>query len=79
MPTATVRYFAMLREHKGVSSETVEYPDGATVGELFQQVFPGHAKTGMSVGFAINLTQVAQDAPVQDGDEVAFLPPLGGG
>jgi molybdopterin converting factor small subunit len=28
---------------------------------------------------AINLRQVKLNAPVQDGDEVAFLPPVAGG
>jgi molybdopterin converting factor small subunit len=31
------------------------------------------------VAFAVNLTRVAGHTALADGDEVAFLPPLGGG
>jgi molybdopterin synthase sulfur carrier subunit len=80
----TVRYFASLREALG-ASETVELPDGASLGDIrLQLVARGgrHAEllaADRPVRCALNQTLVDESAAVSDGAEVAFFPPVTGG
>lgn len=71
-----VRYVAMLREQRGRSEETVELREGDTARALFGRLFPGSA---VPVGFAVGHRQVPGEHLLADGDEVVFLPPVGGG
>lgn len=78
-------YFASLRENLGIPGESLALPTGAsTVGELRAhlaargdawQVFA----TSKSLRAAVNQKMVGAEAPVADGDEVAFFPPVTGG
>ncbi len=72
----TCRYVAMLRERRGLDQEVVEVPSGTTVSELYRSLFPSPA---VPVGFAVAHCQVPADHALCDGDEVVFLPPVGGG
>jgi molybdopterin converting factor subunit 1 len=74
-----VRYFAALRERKGVSEAVVNAPVGVTVSAFYHTEFPPSASLQMTVMFAVNQCYVSADHVLQDGDEVAFVPPLGGG
>ena len=47
-----------------------------SIGELFDQLF---ARSHEGIRFAVNQCYVSPDRILVDGDEVAFLPPLGGG
>ena len=75
----TVRYFAVLRERRGRDEERVPLAAGDTVGGLYARLFPPVDGARLPVGFAVNRALVGADTPLQAGDEVAFLPPLGGG
>lgn len=79
MPTVTVRYFATLREKRGREQEALEVPEGVTARALYRELFPPGPEGGLPVAFARNLEYVDGDTVLEDGDEVAFLPPLGGG
>jgi molybdopterin synthase sulfur carrier subunit len=80
-----LRYFASLRETLGTGSEDLALPAGvATVGALRAhlaarggawQVFA----TSQSLRAAVNQALAAAEAPLADGDEVAFFPPVTGG
>lgn len=79
-------YFAWLRQHVGLSEETVDCPAGiSTVAELMAWLAtrgPGHAKAfehPSRIKCAINQEHVRHDARVSTGDEVAFFPPVTGG
>ncbi len=72
----SVRYFAMLRERRGAPSEVVVVAPGATVGSLYADLFP---EPRPRVGFVVRGEVAPADAPLADGDEVLFLPPVGGG
>lgn len=71
-----IRWFAALRERRAREEELVELVPGTTVGELYAKVSP---IPGLPVALVVNRALVPASTPLQDGDEVAFLPPLGGG
>ena len=71
-----VRYFAFLREEKGCNEEWIELLESVSIGELFVRLFE---RPTSGIRFAINQAYVNADAVLVDGDEVAFIPPLGGG
>lgn len=79
MPRITLRYFAVLRELRGTDSETREVDEGTHVQALYAELFPNCARDGLRVGFAVNAQVVPPTHPLQEGDELALLPPLGGG
>ena len=76
MISITIRYFAHLREIRGQSEETMTLDAPISVGNLFTQIFKIDAT---SIRFAIDAEYVSAETLVSDGDEVAFLPPMGGG
>ncbi len=82
--TITVRYFASLREALG-SAETVAWQQDLTLGALRDQLLARgepHATAlarGRAVRCALNQKLSAEDAPIPDGAEVAFFPPVTGG
>ena len=74
-----VRHFAVLRERRGKGEEAVEVQGGLTVGRLYDQLFPPSSLGALPVMFAVNQQYVTKEYVLQAGDEVAFIPPLGGG
>ncbi|MGE5470450.1 MAG: molybdopterin converting factor subunit 1 [Bacteroidota bacterium] len=78
-----VLYFASLREALGLAGESVELPAGiATVGVLRDWlVTRGRDKlaTAKNLRCAVNQELAGLDAPVREGDEIAFFPPVTGG
>ena len=75
----TVRYFAGLREQKGKASEELSVPEAACVRELYSHLFPDDKVGRMPVMYAVNHAYVSGDHELSEGDEVALIPPLGGG
>ena len=72
-----IKLFARFREQYRLDETTVT-PDGpVTAAALWQQVVGEPLPDSALV--AINMEYVAPDAPVADGDEVAFFPPVTGG
>lgn len=77
-----VRYFAGLREATGTEGETLDLPEGGSVGDaraLLSERYPGLARLLPPCAVAVNRAYVAADAPLRGGDELVFIPPLGGG
>lgn len=78
----TVRLFARLRELAG-SGELVRDVQGpATVQTVWRALvadFPAIAEYERSMSVAINADYSRMSADVNEGDEVAFLPPVSGG
>ncbi|MCK6518648.1 MoaD/ThiS family protein [Myxococcota bacterium] len=79
MPVVTLRYFATLRESRGVESEPLTVDEGETAASLYAKLFPREHAGGLRVAFAINRDYVPPGEVLHDGDELCFLPPLGGG
>jgi MoaE-MoaD fusion protein len=76
------RLFARLRELAGTDTENVELPGGSTVSDVYAAVVrrhPGLEADRNAVRVALNQEFADWDAPVADGDEVAFIPPVSGG
>ena len=74
--TVHILYFAALREERQCTSESKTLEKEISVVALFQEIFH---RTPSGIRFAVNQSYVDGDTLLQDGDEVAFLPPLGGG
>ena len=72
----TVRWFASLRERRGVAEEEVDLPEVCTAREAYVRLCP---PAELPVAYAVNEERVRPDTVLRAGDEVVFLPPLGGG
>ena len=78
----TVRLFARLRDIAGASDLERELPGGATARALWEGLageFPELAPYRAAVSVAVNEEYARMDAPLADGDDIAFLPPVSGG
>lgn len=78
-----ILYFASLKEALGIGGESVVLPAGvATVGQLRDWlVAQGRAPlaSAKNLRCAVNQDMAGLDAPVGEGDEIAFFPPVTGG
>lgn len=77
-----VRYFAALREIAGREAEELELPQGATVTtarELLAERYPGMAPVLARSAAAVNRSYVPAETSLAASDELAFIPPVGGG
>ena len=79
--SVTVLLFAVLRESRGASSLQIDLLPGETVAALYARLFPDLVDGGrrLPVMYAVGQQYVEGDHRLADGDEVAFIPPLGGG
>ncbi|RLE37137.1 molybdopterin synthase sulfur carrier subunit [Candidatus Acetothermia bacterium] len=78
----TVLLFAALREAAGTSELELELADGTTISGLISRLerdHPGLAAHLPHAKPAVNRRLVDGATILHDGDEVAFLPPVGGG
>jgi len=73
-----VQFFASLRELLGKQQVSLDYGDGLDVISVWQRASDGTVMPDNTL-CAINMEYVKTDAPVNDGDEVAFFPPVTGG
>ena len=71
-----IRYFAFLKEERGQEEEEMLLSTSLSVGDLFTQIFK---REPTAIRFAVNQMYVSSDTLLEEGDEVVFLPPFGGG
>jgi molybdopterin converting factor small subunit len=74
--------FARLRELLGFSTRELDLDDGATVADVWARLAreaAGLDGLRASTRFARNGALAAATVGLRDGDEVALLPPVGGG
>jgi molybdopterin converting factor small subunit len=74
--------FARLRELLASEELTLELADGARISDVWQLLADAHgaiAQLRSSTRFARNGRIVSFEEPLADGDELALLPPVGGG
>jgi molybdopterin synthase catalytic subunit len=77
-----VLFFGMLKDVTGLPEDHLELPEGAALRAVFEHYAARHPRLremGGSLVLARNREFAGLSAPVTDGDEVAFLPPVSGG
>jgi molybdopterin synthase sulfur carrier subunit len=80
----SVRYFASIREAIGQGGETVDTA-AATLGALRDELIArggAHAEAlarGKAVRMAVDQVMCEEAAPLREGSEIAFFPPVTGG
>lgn len=77
-----VRLFASLREAAGRSEVELVLPEAATAEAAWQRLLSDHPALGERrprLAVAVNRAYSGFDAPLAEGDEVVFIPPISGG
>ena len=78
----TVKLFARLRDLAGTADRETEMPAGATIGDVWEDTvreYAALAPYAASMSCARNFEYARLSTTVEDGDEIAFLPPVSGG
>lgn len=75
-------FFGVVRDIIGLREDQIEVPDGARLESIFEHYgnrFPRLRDISSNVVLALNQQFADRSAVAQDGDEIAFLPPVSGG
>ena len=78
----SVRFFAVTRDATGVSETRLELPQDATVSIALETLASKFATLRPHLdrlAVAVNLDYVSRDYELQDGQELALIPPVSGG
>ncbi|SFS11609.1 molybdopterin synthase sulfur carrier subunit [Granulicella pectinivorans] len=78
----TVLYFGVLKDLFTGDRSTLELAEGETVGGLLrlsEKNASKHSVVWRALAVAVNREYVGVDHALQEGDEVALLPPVSGG
>ena len=78
----TIRLFARLRDIAGAPELARDVAPDSTIRSLWAQLveeFPELAAYERSISSALNADYARMEQRLNDGDEVAFLPPVSGG
>ncbi len=80
MKTLHIQYFAILREQRGLTQESLATA-AATPAALYEELRARHGFTlpGDRIRAAVNDEFVAATAALHGGDRVVFIPPVAGG
>ena len=73
-----VKFFARIREDLGRAEDQLDFRPGLKVSEVWTWA-SGAAEMPASMLVAVNMEHVKGDPELQEGDEVAFFPPVTGG
>ncbi len=72
-----VRLFAGLREQAGTRERILDLPTDAKVADVWPALELGEEPAGLLI--AVNRAYADREAPLEEGDEVALIPPVSGG
>lgn len=73
-----ILYFASLREQVGRANDLLEVSKPISALEAWQQA-TGLDNIAENLLIAVNQEYISEDALINDGDELAFFPPVTGG
>ena len=77
-----ILFFGTLAQQIGKDSMDITFVEPESISAVLKKIaadFPILNKIHHAVLFAVNHNQVHADHIVQDGDEIAFMPPFAGG
>jgi MoaE-MoaD fusion protein len=77
-----VLFFGVLRDLIGRGSEALTLPNSATLGDLlehYEKLIPALKDVTASIAMSVNQEYAGVEAKLNEGDEVALLPPVSGG
>src|SRR5689334_21442941 len=77
-----VLFFGVIRDVVGLREDTLDIAEGGNLGSVFDHYagrFPRLRGMAASTVLALNQQFSSPSAPLAEGDEVAFLPPVSGG
>ena len=80
--TIQLLLFAVLRDIVGTDQQSLSLPEGTRAADLWQQLRSQHRQLqdyATPPLTAINEAYASPDTLLQDGDQVAFIPPVSGG
>jgi molybdopterin converting factor subunit 1 len=80
--TVKVLFFGQLKDVTGKAEDCLDLAEGARIDGVFRHYaakFPRLGEMARSIVMARNQEFAELSAPVADGDEIAFLPPVSGG
>ena len=75
-------FFASCKDIVGCRETDIEIDEGSTVTQMYQAVFsrfPALKRLEKTLSIAVNAEYADTSAVLQEGDEVAFIPPVSGG
>lgn len=78
----TVRLFALLRQQAGWRERDLELPAGASVEDAWRtlvELHPSFEPARPALRFARNGEYASPETPLNDGDQLALIPPVAGG
>jgi molybdopterin converting factor subunit 1 len=80
MRPVRLKYFAILREQRGLADETLE-TGAVTARDLYRELAAAHGFSLAEdrVGVAVNDSFASWDRPLNAGDTIVFIPPVAGG
>ncbi|MDC0949054.1 MoaD/ThiS family protein [Gammaproteobacteria bacterium] len=76
--SVSVHYFARIREDIGRETDLLEHRSGDSIADVWQRVAP-HRELAYPLLVARNQRHATLEEIVEDGDEIAFFPPITGG
>jgi molybdopterin converting factor subunit 1 len=77
-----VRLFAILRERAGAGESVLDLPAGSTVAVAAGKLIESHPAIRdhmKHVAYAVNREYTGLETVLEDGDELAVIPPVSGG
>jgi molybdopterin converting factor subunit 1 len=77
-----VLFFGMLKEWAGRGDDSIELPEGSTLGDVVQHYetrIPRLKDFAASIAMSVNQEYASPESRLKSGDEVGLLPPVSGG
>ena len=77
-----IKFFALIREKIGIKEIDMEIKEGATLGMLFDKLkknYPVLKDSSNYLLFSVNKEYASLNSVLNEGDEIALIPPVSGG